>query len=68
MVKNTHQNQVTNATSFTSASETMPNVEVIEMTSEMINNTNKEFGLDDVFKNAVTLLGIANVHCVAVLL
>ena len=38
------------------------------MTSEMINNTNKEFMLDDVFKNAVTLLGIANVHCVAVLL
>ena len=65
MVK-TCQNQVTNAISFTSASETMPNVEVIEMTSEMINNTNKELGLDDVFKNAVTLQNIANVHCVTV--
>ena len=64
MIK-TRQNQVTNATSFT-ASETMPNVEVIEMTSEMINNTNKELGLDDVFKNAVTLRSIANVHCVTV--
>ena len=45
-----------NATSFTSASEAMSNVEVIEMTSEMINNTNKAGGLDDVFKNAVTPL------------
>ena len=41
-------------------------MEVIEMTSEIINNTNKELGLDDVFKNAVTLQSIANVHCVAV--
>ena len=63
MVKS-RQNQVTNATSFTSTSETMPNVEVIEMTSEMINNM--ELGLDDVFKNAVTLQSIANVHCVTV--
>ena len=63
MVK-TPQNQVTNVTSFTTASETMPNVEVIEMILEMINNTNKALGLDDVFKNAVILQSIANVHCV----
>ena len=62
----TPQNQVTNATSFTTASETMPNVEVIEMILEMINNTNKDLGLDDVFKNAVILQSIANVHCVNV--
>ena len=36
------------------------------MTSEMINNTNKALGLDDVFKNAVTLQSIANVHSVTV--
>ena len=36
------------------------------MTSEMINNTNKELGLDDLFKNAVTLQSIGNVHCVTV--
>ena len=51
---------------YMETSETMPNVEVIEMTSKMINNTNKELGLDDLFKNAVTLQSIANVHCVTV--
>ena len=62
----TRKVQVNNAASFTAASKTMPNVEVMELAPHDIERINKQLKLDEIYNNARPLHGIANAHCITV--